>query len=307
MTTAPTPTFAIVPSPPAAPPIVGLFQAANDLGTMMEAPAILDADGVPARWEDGYAYLSESPTVVSGVLDPCLLSGGTENMTNIPVGSGTVSEMPFLVWAGDHCSTFGWSEHDFQGRAQRILEAVESFETAREFWLGTQSITSSWPNFSLANNPAVIDVGGGSAQTVGAALDLLEQGIAHQGKGARGVIHCTAQLGSAWSQLGNVFKNVGSNLIQTYRGTVIIPDAGYPGDGPTGQPPGTGGQWAYGTLVPTIRKSQVEIYPSTLQEATFRTTNYIEYRAVKLVGVTVDPAVLVTTKVSLPYDVNIGS
>ena len=126
------------------------------------------------------------------------------------------------------------------------------------------------------------------------------------GKGQQGAIHCTPQLGSAWSQLGNTLRTI-DGLIMTYRGTIIIADAGYPGQGPNNVAESNGMQWAYGTLLPEVRVSDPIIMPDSFEEAVNRSINQVQWYAEQLVGVTVNPATLVACEVDLPLALNIGS
>jgi hypothetical protein len=295
MSVAPDQSLAIVPSPQAAPPVTGLISTLAALGAdqyLVDDTGIV-IDGLTNRWEMGYGYNPEQTCQVGAMDDPCSL---TENMD--PPGNPTnVVEIPGLIWAGDTCSSFGFSARDYRGRAQRALIAGESYIIAREFWTGLRATAAGWPNTFLAE--AGTPVVGGGPFSVSAALGVLEQAIADTANGQPGVIHCSRQLGSAFSELGNTFRQVGTGIIQTYLGTVIVADAGYPGTGPGNAAPGAGEQWAYATLIPTVRRSPIEVIPDTFEEATDRALNSISFRAERIAGVTIPPCTLIGVPVSL--------
>jgi hypothetical protein len=310
VTIAPDPTFTPVASPPAQIPAVGLIASLSGPNLIDDsgdnsAPGSEMPDGTPLttrwenRWELGYSYLPEQQCRAAGVLDPC----GVQPKT-VPPAEAIVSEMPFVVWAGDHCSSFGWQAHDFKGRAQRALLAVESYQIAREFWTGTQAQASAWPNFFLTG-PETYTLGGGP-QSSAAALALLEQALAETSLGQPGMIHCTRQVASALSELGNTFRSV-NGLIVTYMGNIICPDAGYPGTGPGGAATAGGNQWAYATLMPTVRRSPIVLLPDTWEEVLDRRTNTVDWRAERLAGVTVPPCTAVAVEIALPLAVVVGS
>ncbi len=292
----------VVPSPPAEPPLVGLIAA-------LSPPYLIDDTGQPLgdrtapggpaegpepsiRWEGAVRYNPEQQCISSGVTDPC-----GPDMSSILPNPALVEAQPYLVWAGDKCSAFGWSARDYIGRATRALLASESKQIAKEFWTGEQAQDSGWPNVFLASSSAVTLTA--SPQAPATALDFLEQGLGDCSNGARGVIHCTRQLGSFLSGLGNTVRNI-NGTIQTYVGTLIIPDAGYDGSGPSGQPAVAGSQWAYATLMPTVRRGPVDVIPSSFEEAIIRGTNDLEFRAQRPAVVTIPPCCILAVEVDLP-------
>lgn len=293
MVAALTPTFGIVEAPPAEPPIVGLIANLPRAYLVDDDAEMLD--GHPVRWAGGLSYAPEQICITTGAEDPC----DQVTVLTIPPNPSIVSVMPFIVWAGDQCSTFGWHDRDYVGRATRALLASESAAISFEFWTGTRAKVAGWPNNYLAGPFANVLSTGSSGVTPGEALACLEQGIAETSNGQRGMIHCTPQLGAAFSELGNTVRNI-DNVILTYRGTIINPDAGNPGTGPTGQPLTSDHQWAYGTLLPTVRRSPISVWPGSLAEATNRDTNFIAYRAERLAAVSFPPCTHVAVQVALP-------
>ncbi|MGH9094438.1 MAG: hypothetical protein ACRDXE_04695 [Acidimicrobiales bacterium] len=288
------------------PPDVGLLASLEVYGdTYLVDGEVEETDGtdIPQRWVGGYRYLPEQYAARTGALDPCALQSATEFM-DVPASPGLVEVMPYVVWAGDRCSAIGFPAHDYQGRAQRALEASESFQIAHELWTGKQARASGWPNPYLASAAAIVMTAAPVASAT--ALALLEQGLAETSNGQRAMIHCTREMGSALSELGNTFRSV-NGLIITYMGTIICPDAGYPGTGPAGQPNVDGSQWAYATLMPTVRRSPIEILPETFEEATDRSVNEIDWRSLRYATAVFPPGPLVAVQVNLPAPLGVGA
>lgn len=291
----------VVRSPPAEPPQAGLIPSLSGpylvddtnqpLGDVRQNGAPTDSDS-RTRWEGAVRYNPEQVCYSGTAQDPC-----NPNFTNIPPNPALVEAQPYYVWAGDRCATFGWSARDYKGRATRALLAAESKQIAHELWNGTRAQASGWPNAFLASSNA--DTLTGSPQAPATALDMLEQALADCSNGQRGVIHCTRQMGSFLSGLGNTLR-VANGIILTYIGTVIIPDAGYDGSGPSGQPAVNGSQWAYATLMPTVRRSPIEVIPDTFEEAIIRGTNDLEFRAQRMAVATFPPCCLAAVEVNLP-------
>lgn len=251
----------------------------------------------PQRWWDEASYLPEQFCGRGAATDPC----AADLAGNLQVTPDTVTAKSFYVTAGDTCSSFGWQAHDFRGRATRALLATESAQIAEEFWTGARAIANGWPNPFLSS-AALSDTITASPQTPAQALDMLEQALASCASGQRGAIHCTPQLGSAWSNLGNTLRNV-NGLILTYRGTIIVPDAGYDGSGPGGTPAASGSQWAYATLLPTVRRGPVELTPGSFEEALDRRMggpNTITWYAQRLANVTLPECCVFAAQVDLP-------
>lgn len=298
MPIAPNQALAAVEAPPIQPPTVGLIPSLEGTPYLIdgfEAPADQN-DPSPQRYIGGVQYLPEQyEGGVFGALDPCNLQGGAEFM-DPPANPGLIASMPFVVWAGDRCRSIGYPAHDFQGRAQRALLATESKQIAHELWTGRQTQLSGWPNPFLAS--AATQVVTSAAVTPADALSILEEAIAELSNGQQAMIHCTRQMGSALSELGNTFRSI-DGTIRTYMDSIICPDAGYPGTGPAGQAAGAT-QWAYVTLLPTVRRGPIEIIPGSFEEATNRSTNEIDWRAIRYCTADFPDAAVAAAEVSLP-------
>jgi hypothetical protein len=319
-----------VEAPPAIPPAVGLIATCQQLGVgtyliddveesvddvlqdsqgnLLANPQTLDQ-----RWVFGYRWLPEQTCALGSTRDPCADTqlniptiSGFGSLNASPTDTGSTSwevGIPAIVETGDNCSAFGWEAHNYRQRAVRALLAVESYQAAYEFWTGTVARGSSWDNQYLqagwdTASGAVHNVTpSGTPQTPGAALALIEQAIAVHSNGQPAAIHCTRQVGAALSELGNTFRNV-NGLIYTYMGNVIIPDAGYPGTGANGESIGAD-QYMFATGLPVVRRSPITVIPDTFGEAIDKTHNFIEFRAMRMIGVTIPPCPLVAVEVAL--------
>src|SRR5581483_319407 len=69
-------------------------------------------------------------------------TGGPGTYTNLPI----VTVVPYLVVVEDWCSSFGWEERDFRGRALRLLESAKHQALEKEFWTGTFAQAKGYPN-----------------------------------------------------------------------------------------------------------------------------------------------------------------
>lgn len=304
------PGFGLVSTPPADAPVIGLIPA------LQGTPFLLDDTGEPVdggfendpaqpddtgntRWWGGVRYQPEQTCYAAGVQNPCNLS-----FAGMPPEPTIVDFMPYFVWAGSQCSSIGWNARNYKGRATRALLASESKQISHELWSGKQAQLTvgsgqPWPNNWLASPLAFVLSSG--PQNVPDALAFLEQGLADASNGQRGAIHCTRQLGARWSELGNTFRASTSSTVLTYMGTTIIPDAGYDGSGPAGQPAVGGSQWAYATLMPTVRReSSVHLYPDDFSETSVHTSNTITWYANRLAVATFSPCVLLACEVDVP-------
>lgn len=307
--------MSVVNAPPVREPLVGLIAALRGTPYLIEAetesvtdvapgaPALRAPGSAPQRWETGVEYLPEQYCYNAGATDPC-----NPDTRTPPANPATVKANAILVWAGDTCSTFGWQAHDFKGRAERALLGVMSEQISHELWTGRQTQASFWPNPYLACGSANVEVLNSSAVDPGPALALLEQGIAETSNGQQAMIHCTRQLGSALSELGNTFKSL-NGTIQTYMGTIINADTGNPGTSPDQVKPTGGVGWAYATLMPTVRLSEIVVLPDTYEEAADQLHNNLTWFTQREATVDFPPCTLIAVKVNLPTPtgVTIGS
>lgn len=272
-----------VTAPVNTPPLVSLVRSARRV------------DEGDFRWENGFAFSPEG-CEGGGILDPC----GTTEKT-ISDNPALVEYDPYVVYAGDKCSSFGWQDRDYQARARRFLEACQSKHIAAELWTGTLATSASFPN------PFFTDIAGdvvATAVTPTEALACLEQGLAECQCGA-GMIHATPNVVTHWINAGLVLREGG--LLMTYLGTIVVADGGYPGTGPGGTEPASGAVWAYATGIVEVRLGEVQIFPATLKEALNRETNLIEFRAERMASAVWDNCCLLAASVDVELCIIGGS
>lgn len=275
-----------VAAPPALPPRISLINSAIPGESLADPPG--------SRWESGYAFQPEACRV-SGVTDPCDPDAMTVTDANVP---DEVEGEPFVVWAGDRCSTFGFSEQDFTGRVERQLLACESYQIAQELWKGTQAKASGWPNRYLASEAS--DVLTSAAEDVLDALACLEQGLAQCACGQQGMIHATRQVVTHW--MANTLVRREGNLLLTAMDTIVVADAGYDGSSPLGAAAANGSIWAYATGPVVVRRGPIEYIPvgGDWRTATATsTTNVVELRAERMASATWDGCCHLAVEINL--------
>jgi hypothetical protein len=255
-------------APPATPPRYSLLSVAT---------AIVNNE----TWEQGIRWnpeqvLGDGSGVVS--LD-CI--GGTDAMDKGTNPDWTEAD-PFSVWAEDHCSTLGFRVADYEGRARRQLEAVQSYQIANELWLGTLAQSASLDNHWLTEDPAIID--SGTALSPLEALAAIDMGLGQWLGGRKGMIHVTTQI---LAELHAIFAlELQGQVWVTPQGTPVVADAGYPGTRPDANNTSTH-QWIYGTPNITYRLGEPQIVPDpnapgALAARTDRAVNTITLYAQRL-------------------------
>lgn len=251
---------------PATPPRYGLFIACGQ-ASIEPAPGARVTDASAIEWSPEQAYGGGVVTI------DC--DGGTDEIspdTNI----GRTTSEPFIVWAEDHCSTFGFRDHDFAARARRQLEAVQSAQAAEELWKGSLAAATPLANMYLAKDPQILTT---AASAVLDAFVLLEMGLAEMLGGRRGMIHCTPGM---LARLANAYliERQGTVWVSPV-GTVVVADAGYPGTGPAGD--NGGKEWMYATPFIQYRLGEVMMVPGDWRETVDRATNDVQVVAQRTV------------------------
>ena len=113
-------------------PIIGPLAEPPRVGLIAQARRI--DDDTTSRWEQSFAFEPENCGANRGIVDPC---GSEEKALT---GSQTIVDYePYVVWAGDRCSAFGWNSRDYEARARRLLIACESKQIEEEFWTGEKA------------------------------------------------------------------------------------------------------------------------------------------------------------------------
>ena len=276
----------VVAAPPASPPRYGLLVAAN----------VID-DG--ERWQGGVEWAPEACT--GGALSSfsCAGDGALVNAPNV----ATAEADPVFVQGWDRCSTLGWAARDFEGRARRMLEATQSYFLAGELWSGSVRDADTLDNPALVDATCYLSDDGAPASIV-TAFRWLEEALGVKQLGRRGMIHCTqGALDAAHSAF--LLEQAGQ-LWLTANGTIVVADAGYSGNCPSGKMTGLTTQWAYATSMVQVRLGPIEIIPGSLAEAraraqaTNRATNLIELYAERPALIQMDPCTLCAVEIDLP-------
>ena len=250
------PTKYAVPAPPATPPRYSLLGVATAIN-----------DG--ARWQNGIEWLPEQQYQGGVISFTCY--GGTPDGLDEGDNPGLAYADPFVVYAEDHCSTLGMGARDYEARARRQLEAVQSARVAAELERGALAQAESLDNHWLTEDPLIVGVPG--AQNVIAALGDIEMGLAELWGGQQCMIHVSPQILTALHN-ESVIQLSGQRWV-TGMGHVIACDAGYIGAPPDDEE--SSKQWMYGTSLIQYRLSDVILVPGSLSEAmaaaTDRATN----------------------------------
>lgn len=276
---------AVEPAVLAAPPKYGLEVVA---GTIQSAGD---------RWEDGIKW---QPEQCAGGGRIALTDLCGDLATDAAATPAEAESWPFLVYAGEECSTFGSLRRDWQGRARRQLNAIRSAQIAAELWGG------SLAGPGLALTDATSDTLTSGPEDPVRALGLIEAGIGHYLAGRQGMVHVTPQLLTHLAGEGAI-RLVG-NLWTTAMGNLVVADAGYPtaGTGPTGASANYAAQWMYGTAVVGLRVSPITFNPGTLDDngpmmaaALDRSVNTLKLVAEQTVVIQLDPCCHVAAQVDL--------
>jgi hypothetical protein len=282
----------IVAAPPALAPFRSLLQIADPISWGSDGAQ--EDDRVP-RWHGGIEWIPEQKNQFGIVSVGC--HGNTDALEDDFDLDGLTYADPFVVYAEDHCSTFGWAAHDYTGRATRQLLATQSAAAAAELERGTLAQADSNDNRWLTQNPD--NVGAPAAQSVVAALGDVEMGLAEHFGGRRCMVHTSPAILTALHAAYAL--ELAGNKWLTAMGNIVVADAGYLGAAPDGN--NSTKQWIYGTLPVEYALSPVELLPGTLEEArTFATdvaTNLTRVYAQRLVLLRWDEGV-VTAETDIP-------
>ncbi len=258
-----------VTAPPAQPPRYGLIAAAPELG------------GPLAEWANGFRFLPEQCAGGGREAITCL---GDTSLIEPDENPDEVTGDPFVVWAGDECRTVGYQSRNLEGRARRLLAAIESYEIANELWTGTLRDSTTAGTYPMSNR-ALADVAadtltdGPTAEV--AALGCIEYGLGVALRGARGMVHTSTQVLTHLAAEGAIHRD--ANLWLTPTGNLVVADAGYDGSGPNGELAGAS-QWIYGTEMIALRLGPVEVVPADIGQALDRSVDRLRYLAQRVVA-----------------------
>lgn len=155
--------------------------------------------------------------------------GATVPVSNTTAGPGAYQNLPintivpYLIIAEDFCSTWGFEERDFKGRALRLLENSTPQAIEREFWTGQLAQAKGYPNRYLTDQN-LVDLTPATVPSVARGQQILQDALASTGFGGQGMIHVQPQTAP---NLLNA-RRVGGLLLDIFD-NLIVPGVGYPG------------------------------------------------------------------------------
>lgn len=268
-------------------PVKGDAPEPADFGLVGKGTLVPGADS--DRWGGGIALESEACAVSVRIVDVC--NTGTFVTSQEPTGEGFQEYLPFAVQVEYQCSTLGFNANDYWGKALRALELHQSAAIERELLKGELAKKASElspdnpvPNRWLADGTAVDVTPAGGAVKPKVGVALLEQALANNQGGAKGVIHSPVAIGSV---LADDYK-VEDDTLRTPLGNTFITGAGYDGSGPNGEPQSGTSYWLYATGAIGVRLSEPSVTPDTMPEAVDRRVNHITVVAERLAAATWD-------------------
>lgn len=208
-----------------------------------------------AHWANGLQFLPDACDVPTGVTPywwACPEGAGTApaHTKDTPAPESTVLYRPYDIWVGFRCGAQSVRNNDYLQRANRAMEAFQSFLIEQELQLGAVARAAGFPNDYLENSPTTLN--GGANTPYVTALAELEQALATCNPGQIGVIHAQPRTVTLWLQNGLVVPEANGRRLRTALGTIVVPGSGYDGGGPTiaAETLATGGvasSYAYGT------------------------------------------------------------
>lgn len=251
----------------------------------------------PFAHNQAATYTDASATAVGAAPPSTNTTGGPGSYGNLPI----VNYQPFLVVVEDSCSTWGFEERDFKGRALRLLENATPKALEAEFWSGTLATAKSYPNNFLTNSsaPNFVDLTPGSVPSIARGQQILQDYLASTGFGGQGMIHCQPQTAPS---LLNA-RRVGNLLLDVFD-NIIVPGVGYPGTTTTiGTPSNTTAVMFATSMVSTRVEAEGTVFPDTFAEALdwgqSGQPNTIRFRAMKNVAAYWDGDIQAGVRVNL--------
>lgn len=246
---------------------------------------------------DEAATWTDTGAVSPGAVPPSSnTTGGPGDYTNPPINL----VVPFLIEVMDTCSSWGFEERDFKGRALRWLDNATPQAIEHELWTGALAQAKGYPNNYLTNSSNVTDLTPGAGPpSVSRGLQILQDALAQTGFGGQGMIHTQAQ--TAPNLLGA--RRVGKLLLDIFD-NIIVPGVGYPGTAPGGSNPTAGTAYMYATDLVMVRsQDEGTVFPDTFSEALDRgqggEPNTITFRAERFAAAYWDGAAQFGCKVTL--------
>lgn len=256
-------------------------------------------------WWDIHQGATPTQTAPETALETTPAAG--DGTKRVSTGEGSDDFDPITIWAGDTCRA-GAEDLEAEARARALanLEAITATAIERELW------TAQVANLAGFNNPAFIDTGlatkvqNGSPLGFVTALGELEQAVADNANmTGRVLIHAQPRVITVWQSRGLLREAPGATHLVTANGSIVIPERGATGAGPTG----SGGanatysySWAYATGMVRVWLGN----PVAL-DGLVRTTNDFEARAERAFVAAWNPCGLLAVRVALCDEYCIGA
>jgi hypothetical protein len=200
-------------------------------------------------------------------------TGGKGTYTNLAI----VTAIPYVLEAIDRCTTFGFEERDFKGRAERLLENGQHQGLEKEWWSGALAQAKELPNMYLTKKaetgwtPENLTPSGGAASVV-RGLQILQDALAECGFGGIGMIHVQRQTATNALTVADSDPHftVKDNKMYDLFGNLIVPGVGYNGKvGFEGKEAKEGNAWICATdLVAARVEDKPTIFTPTFAEMT---------------------------------------
>ena len=228
-----------------------------------------------------------SPCALPEAHDPC--AAGTFRDKSEGEGAGNIGDFAaFTAYLPMICSAYpaGRDPDAFEDRLRQAFRARESYAVEQELSRGAAISGNSNPYFGDAN---LTVLAGGSAVSPGVALSYLEEAIAET-TAARGIIHATPAVVSAWQALPVGEADLDDAILQTVNGNYIASGAGYIDADPVGgATPGAGESWAFATGLVRVHRGEEVMFD--LRESLDRSDNTWVVRAERDYVASFDPCV----------------
>lgn len=261
--------------PPLAPPTTSLLTAAY---------VVEETDN---RWENGFEVEGEG----CGSAAPWDDCGSADKVASDARNNS--SFIPFVVYATDSCSTWGFSKSDERDRRTvRLLNnlaASESFVIEQELWSDTLGL----------GNPKIADtstVTHATAVTILNAVAQVEDDAGVLAKGAGIMIHMRPYLFTLLVAQ-RILEKVG-NKWYTPMGSIIVPGRGYAGTGPAGQAASSTEEWIYATSLVQVRLGKLLTIDNPADVVNHQTNDVLLLSERKAIASFDDSCIRVAQKVS---------
>lgn len=250
---------------------------------LLNSETLVTTGSEEQEWTSGIYVESIACNTTTRVLELC---DPSHEVTTSEAGSGYVEAVPFFVQTEYECSTIGFNQADYFGKAVRAMELCQGKAVEHELWTGalTQQDENPNPSRYLASLSAVTVAPSGTPLRPAHGLALLEKALGDCGCGARGYVHATRDVASS---LRKYLKPRG-DVLETTLGTGFIAGTGYDGSGPNGEIPAGSLRWMYATGQISVGLGKVDPTPDTRSEAINTAINSVRVTAERPAFVTWD-------------------